>query len=346
MRMLGPWMLVSLALAGCAPSTASPDHPLGVGVRTFTLVDATRSTPANGTAAESPVRNFPTRVWYPSLANVSATEVTNAAPEPGPWPLVIFVHGSSGTPGVYAWFGRALARAGYVVVAADMPLTSFNTPGGASDLHAEDQQADVTFLADSAFAGDLVPPDLIDAHLGYSVAGHSTGGTIALLTAWGPSADPRVNAILPLSGDACFFDENFFRVRSLPLLAISGTDDLYVPPLINAERTYDLALGPKTLVVLTGGTHLGFTDLGLPDDTSVVPDQPGDPLPTTLSGFGDGSACSPIPPRASDPRMPLEEQHRLAAAWSVAFLDAVVRDRPAALDGLRSHPVDATVRFQ
>ena len=315
-------------------------------MRTFAPADATRSTPANNGVAARAQRNLPTRVWYPSLANLAADEVRNADPDPGPWPLIVFVHGSSGTPSVYAWFGRAMARAGYVVVAADMPNTSLISAGGPSDLHVEDQPADVSFLADRAFAGDLLPHGVVDERPGYAVAGHSTGGTVALLSAWMPNADPRVAAILPFSGDACFFDTSFFRARAVPLLAVSGTDDLYVPPLINAQRTYELALAPRTLVILIGATHLGFTDLSMADDPSVVPDQRGDPLPTTLAAFGDASACNPIPPRASDPRMALVDQHRMTAAWSVAFLDALIRNAPAALDALRRDTASATVRFE
>ena len=346
------FIAVLTLLLGCAPAPitlgppAVPDHALGVGVRTFTLVDTTRSTAANGSQPARPERNLPTRVWYPSLANLSADEVRNAAPDPGPWPLIVFVHGSSGTPGVYSWFGRAMARAGYVVVAADMPSTSLNAPGGPSDLHVEDQPADVAFLADRALEGDLLPAGIIDDRPGYAVAGHSTGGTVALLAAYAPGADPRVAAILPFSGDACFFADALFRSRAVPLLAISGTADLYVPPLINGERTYELALAPKTLVVLTGGTHLGFTDLAIPDDPSTVPDQPGDPLPTTLAAFGDASACNPIPPRSSDAPMALAEQHRLTAAWSAAFLDALIRHAPDAFDALRREAVSATVRSE
>lgn len=343
-------LLVSL---GCAPSAPAvlgpqtvPDHALGVGVRTFDLVDTTRGTPANGTAPARPERDLPTRVWYPSVANLEADEVRNAEPDPGPWPLIVFVHGSSGTPSVYAWFGRAMARAGYVVVAADMPSTSFSAPGGPTDLGVEEQPRDVAFLADRAFAGDLLPASVIDARPGYVVAGHSTGGTVALLAGYAPDADPRVAAVVPLSGDACFFADTFFSSRSVPLLAVSGTDDLYVPPLLNAERTYALALAPKTLVVLSGGTHLGFTDLGLADDPSVVPDQPGDDLPTTLSAYGDASACNPIPARSSDPTMALADQHRITAAWVVAFLDALLRDAPEALDALHASPELALVRSE
>ena len=335
-------------VAACSSRAASRDagtSSSGVGTRTVDLVDTTRTTPANGTAPSSPERKLKTRVWYPSDADPSADEVENSTPAPGPWPLVLFVHGQAGTPQSYAWFGRALARAGYVVAAADMPNTSLYAPGGASELHVEDQPADLTFLADRAFAGALLPTGTIDPAHGYAVAGHSTGGTVAQLAAWMPGADPRVAAIIPFSGDACFFSEAFFHARGVPVLVVSGNEDLYVPPKINAERTYDLAQPPKTLIVLHGGDHLGFTTIPWRDDPGIATtDQPGDDLPKTLAAYGDASACNPVPPPASDPPMPLDEQHRISAAWSVAFLDSVMRGSPQAFDTLLKTPGPADVR--
>ena len=337
-----------LALGVACSSSASVDAgapAIGVGTRTIVLVDTTRATPANGTAPASPERTLKTRVWYPSNADPDAGEVENVPPSAGSFPLVLFVHGQAGTPQSYKWFGRALARAGYVVVAADMPNTSLFAPGGRSELHVEDQPADLAFLADRAFAGDLLPAGTIDPTPGYAVAGHSTGGTVAELAAWMPNADSRVGAIIPLSGDACFFSEAFFKTRAVPVLVISGNEDLYVPPKINAERIYDFALPSKTLVVLRGGNHLGFTDIPWRDDPGIATtDQPGDDLPRTLAAYGDASACTPVPPPATDPPMPLDDQHRLAAAWSSAFLDSVMRHTPAAFEALLAKPEAATVQ--
>jgi alpha-beta hydrolase superfamily lysophospholipase len=336
-------MPVSIAMIAASCATPTTPAPMGVGVRTLMLVDTTRSTPANGSVPARPERDLFTHVWYPAAVDPAANEVANAEPASGPWPLVVFVHGSSGTPIVYTWIGRTLARAGYVVVAADMPSTSLRSPGGATDWGVELQPGDVSFLADRAFAGDILRSGVIDSHAGYAVVGHSTGGTVALLAGYAPMADARVAAIVPLSGDACFLAPTFFRLRAVPLLAVSGTNDFYVPPEINAQRTYDDALAPKTLVVLQGGTHLGFTDLSMDDDPTVVPDQPGDPLPSTLAAFGDASACNPIPPRSTMPRMALADQHRITSAWMIAFLDAVMRQHSAAFDALLAAPELATV---
>jgi predicted dienelactone hydrolase len=309
---------------------------LGVGVTERTLTDPTRGTPENGSAPATSSRVLPTRIWYPSTLPPEQGEVGDAPLDATlPWPLVIFVHGSTATPLAYAWAGDALARAGYVVAAADMPLTSLVTPGGSTDRHVEDQPADVRFLADTLLSGavDLFPSGTLRTD-GYAVAGHSTGGTVALLAAFAPDAhDDRLLAAVDWSGDACFFGDGFFGTRPVPLLAVGGTDDLYVPPAISVVRTYELAQAPKVLAVLRGGTHLGFTSVPLPDDPGVTPTRPGDALADTLAAYGGGTDCD-APPRSDDAPLALDVQHARVGAWTVAFLDAHVRGDRAALAAL------------
>lgn len=339
-----------LLLTACAVPTVEPgdtDTPatvpddLGVGFVVRTFEDTTRPTPANGRAPATDRRTLPTRVWYPSTVAPDDGDVEEAPLDTRQrWPLVVFVHGSSGTPMAYGWLGSALARAGYVVAAADFPLTSLVTPGGPSDEHVDDQPADVRFLADQVLAGgvDRVPATALvpDA---YAVAGHSTGGTMALLAAFAPDVhDDRVRAVVDGSGDACFFGDAFFATRPVPLLALGGSDDLYVPAPNNVVRAYDLAQAPKVLAVLVGGTHLGFTSFDLPDDAGVTPTRPGDPLADSLAAYGGGTACEPVPARTGDPTLALQDEHDLLAAWTIAFLDAHLRDQPAALGARVADP--------
>ncbi len=350
------WSVPCLLLAACTASTpTSPDDTdaievpadLGVGVVSATFVDASRGTPANGDAPAIDRRTLPARVWYPSSVDPTVPSMEDAPLDTTmPWPIVVFVHGSSATPIVYGWVGEALARRGLIVVAADFPSTSLFSEGGPTDWHVEAQPGDVSFLVDRLEAGDvpILPADAVDLTRGFVVAGHSTGGTVALLSAYMPDAhDDRVAGAIDLSGDACFFGDDFFGTRPVPLLAIGGTDDLYVPAENNVVRAWSLATEPKTLAMLVGGTHLGFTSAPLADDPNVTPTRPGDPLADTLAAYGGGTACEPVPARAGDPTMPSDEQHALTAAWMGAFADATLRGDPAALDALKSGG-DARVR--
>src|SRR5262249_32746799 len=150
--------------------------------------------------------------------------------------------------------------------------TALSTPGGSSDLHVEDETGDVKFLADQAAALTDTLKGAVDPKAGYSVVGHSTGGTVALLMAYGHAHDDRVRATVPISADSCFFAESFFKTRSVPILALTGSNDLLVPPPDNIERTYGLAAPPKVFAELVGGSHMGFTDFPLDDaDLGLTP---------------------------------------------------------------------------
>ena len=329
--------------AGCAADASAPAYAVGVTTRLF--VDPSRSTPPNGTAPGGPGRSLNTEIWYPATGDAAAAENRDSPLAPGgaPHPLVLFVHGSSAFRRSATFLTQALARVGYVVAAADFPLTCLNTPGGASDWHVEDQPGDLSFLATTFFAASSDPADplagALDPGGGYAVVGHSTGGTVALLAAFAPDAhDDRVRAAASSSGDCCFFGDAFFATRATPLLLLTASRDLLVPPPSNAQRAYPLAAPPKVLAVLLGGSHLGFTDLDLPDDIGGSPTTTKDPLAQTLSAYGGGTSCEPVPPPAGDPAMPFKRQHNLAVAWTRAFLDAFMRGAPRNLSCLEASP--------
>ena len=76
-------------------------------------------------------------VWYPAVPDAAETPVqigppgaplfesgraaSDAPVAPGRFPVVLFSHGNGGSARMMAWFGTALARAGYVVIAVDHP---------------------------------------------------------------------------------------------------------------------------------------------------------------------------------------------------------------------------------
>mgnify|MGYP001812363608 FL=1 len=107
--------------------------PFAVGELELTLVDRSRATAANGAVAASPERVLETSVWYP--ARHRSLEWLRAGPPPlapgaCPSPLVIYSHGFMSFRHNGAYLATHLASHGYVVAAANFPLTHFGTPGG------------------------------------------------------------------------------------------------------------------------------------------------------------------------------------------------------------------------
>jgi fermentation-respiration switch protein FrsA (DUF1100 family) len=69
-----------------------------------------------------------------------------------------------------------------------------------------------------------------------------------------------VQAAVVLSGAEADYDGTWFTTQSPALLAIHGVDD-EVNPFSSSQALYDGATGPRMLVAVEGGSHLGpFTN--------------------------------------------------------------------------------------
>jgi predicted dienelactone hydrolase len=189
-----------------AARLAPRPHP--VGNLELEWVDPSRPTAANADYPGSPERSFRVALWYPEGA-------------PGNHPLAVYCHGfvSSRHGGTY--LAEHLASYGYVVVAADHPLTHARAPGGPNAADVVHQPADVSFLIDRVmeleqeerpFQGE------IDAGR-IGVFGLSLGGITTTLVAFHPEwRDPRVAAAISIAGAGDVFGPRFFDHAAVPFL--------------------------------------------------------------------------------------------------------------------------------
>lgn len=101
-----------------APAIPAPVYP--VGARTETFVDESRPTRAHAGLAAEPIRTLRTLILYPAAGAPGAGMVEGAAPagSDGPFPLIVFAHGSGGLGERYLPLLEAWAGAGYVVAGA------------------------------------------------------------------------------------------------------------------------------------------------------------------------------------------------------------------------------------
>jgi predicted dienelactone hydrolase len=328
--------------------------PYGVGIRTLTIVDASRPTAPNGSYPGAPERTLTVDVWYPVdlvsfplPQNVDAPFTLGA----GPFPLILRAHGFAGFRNDSIYLTQQLASYGYVVVAPDFPLSNFNAPGGPTLADVGEQALDLGFLIDTftALNADMgsvffgrIDTDTIGA------IGHSLGGaTVALATYHVTLRDPRIDATVALSPLACVFLDGFFDSATTPLMIEGGTVDMITPYTSNQLTPFGFVNAPKYLVELHGGTHLGFADrIGFTaqqnGDDAIGCNlfiQPGDPRPKPIesglppdflggsAAFLDptGGACEPICPPPPATFMLHARQNRLAKAGALAFFDAKLR---------------------
>ncbi len=228
---------------GPAP-TAAAAHPLssdppvrGLAVTpsSVDLVDTQRGVTSGGVTLASE-RALPTEVWSPT--------------RPGPYPLVVFVHGYDTGPLDYSRFCSALASSGYVVAAPSFPLEDPARGFPLDRTHLADEAGDVSFVVTSleqrATALELAPGPV-------AVVGHSDGADVALLAAYGPgTTDRRIDAVVADAPDPM---PSGPAPSTVPLLLVQGTDDTVVP-YASSQAVLAQVRAPVVYVSLVGADHL------------------------------------------------------------------------------------------
>ena len=244
--------------AGSAGAALMTRAPWGAAVREFDLVDSSRSTDANGDFPGAPERKLHARVWYPLDAD------GRSIPERA-FPLIAYSHGFFSSSAEPAYLAKFLASHGYVVVAADFPLTGMKAPGGANVLDVVNQPGDVSFLIDTLLAWNGDPANAFHQRIDAArigIAGTSLGGMTTELTAYHPRVrDPRVKAAVSIAGPLQLFGRAFFANSALPFMMVAGDIDAMVPYEQNALPVLD-RVNNAWLVSLAGASHTGFADQG------------------------------------------------------------------------------------
>jgi predicted dienelactone hydrolase len=144
--------------------------------------------------------NLRVTVWYPAAKDSVETplvvgppgeplrDIGKVAPDAafatdgGPWPVILLSHGFGGTARIMGWFGIAMARNGYIVVAVDHPGNNTVDKMTIAGAALWWNRADDLRIALKAMEGDpATGPHLDMARIG--AAGHSAGGFTTLVLA-------------------------------------------------------------------------------------------------------------------------------------------------------------------
>lgn len=223
--------------------------PYAVGQQDRLFTDPDRPTQANGSFGGSNYRSLHTRIWYPQ--DYDGVRM----------PLIVHSHGFISGRSDLSYVAEHLSSYGYVVAAANFPLTHRAAPGGPLVTDVVHQPGDVSHIIDSLLAlegdgntpfGGRIDPDRI------GVMGYSLGGLTATLTAFHPQLrDPRVQAVVSVAGVLSLFTEQFFTAADMPFLMLAGTADAIVPYPENAAPMPQRVPG-SGLISINGGSHIGF----------------------------------------------------------------------------------------
>ncbi|MEX0962795.1 MAG: hypothetical protein WDZ52_01960 [Pseudohongiellaceae bacterium] len=227
--------------------------PFEVGITDLVFVDETRATSANGDAPRLANRTFPTSIWYPEG-------------DTGQHPLVIHSHGFISQRTDLGYIAELLASHGYVVAAANFPLTSGTAVGGPNANDLVNQPADLSFLIDSvlALSGNDKPfAGEVDSSR-IALMGYSLGGITTSLATYHPRLrDTRIGAAISIAGPSAGLVEKFYESSAVPFMMIAGTLDALI------DFDYNAAVIParvrnSVLIAIEGGTHLGFGSIAEP----------------------------------------------------------------------------------
>ncbi|MEM9200406.1 MAG: dienelactone hydrolase family protein [Actinomycetota bacterium] len=316
--------------------------PYGVGVQTITITDGTRNRPltvdvwfplADDSAGDLVQYTFVTGDFFES-ARALAVDVSSASTD-GPFPLVVYSHGSGGIRYIHSDYTETIASHGYVVVAPDHTgNTSVERVLGTADdaeLIAYNRPLDVITVIDAmvdpanAEAGPyaaLVDPESI------AVTGHSFGGYTTYAVASGTTgnpngdtpADDRIDALIPLAPAVTgLLPDDTLALIDQPTLIIVGADDKTTPVDPHVEDAWEAsnAVGHYR-VELIAGEHQSFTDLC--DYVEVLPGREGatEIVVETITLMAQ-EGCS-------DGDMPIERVKELTNTFAVTFLESVFGD--------------------
>ncbi len=177
----------------------------------------------------------------------------------GPWPVVVFVHGTAAFSTQSLSDATFWASRGVVVVAATHPglyladnLALF-CPDDASG--PRDLDGDVSALLDAVATGgeglSFLAGALSDR---VALVGHSAGANTVVEAANDPTSTPIVDVVVSLAGSAALQREG------VSFLAMAGTADGVVRASASTQA-WEQSTTPRRLVTLTGAGHLAFSDL-------------------------------------------------------------------------------------
>lgn len=199
-------------------------------------------------------------------------------------PLIIFSHGFGGCAQQSNSLMKALANAGYAVLAPNhkdegcdkyfgnmalafgagnrRPERPFTEPQNWNDATEAGRRDDMTALLNYALTTTPYKDAIDTSKIG--ALGHSLGGytVLGMAGAWNTWRDPRIKCVAALSPYAApFVVAGSLAGINVPVMYQTGTDDFGIAPALLQYGGYDQTTGRKYMVVLKDAGHFAWTEL-------------------------------------------------------------------------------------
>lgn len=238
--------------------------PYEAGVQTITMTKQSVVDPMQP-------RVLDTVVWYPTAAGSGPIDgatggVLNAPLDGsgGPYPVLLFSHGSCGYPLQSTFLLPLIASRGYVVIAPPHPgntLLEFPNCGSpaAQIASAQERPQDMIFVLDQMLAANANPASPFFGGLDATrigMSGHSFGGFTTFFVA---NLDPRIKVAVAMAPATPGTNATI----SVPFLLMLGNVDSVIN-LPNARTAWDNSASPKYKVEIEHAGHYAFSNLCFP----------------------------------------------------------------------------------
>ena len=348
-------VLVGVAISGTTPVNAQSAVPPGPG-------DVGPGAPTNAVGRRTiqipsePGRTLTADVWYPADAaavtgvarstytfpglSYTSSVAFDAPPisGAGPFPLVVYSHGSGGLRYISAYLAEALAGRGFVVVAVDHTGNTAIDDFAKTTLPRKEilrlRPVDIRAEIDAMAAASADPTDPFAGAIDTTrvgLVGHSAGGTGVLMIAAGHdgvAAEKRVRGVVGLAAYVDPVSELELARLTTPVMLISGTLDTTTPIKTQTERAWKRIPGdPAYRVDLRGAGHQSFSDVCY--YAKLVAAKP--ELPATIV-----EAVKSRTDEACTPKfLPITAAHMLINRYAIGFLERYVKGDKAAARWLK-----------
>jgi predicted dienelactone hydrolase len=334
--------IAMLALAALmvllAPVAQANEPAFGIGATETSYVDASRKIKASSGFPGAAERRLDVMIWYPSTLARNGSGRPALAPG-GPWPLVIYSHGTFSKPDSAMHLVSELVRRGYVVAAPNYPLTSstsFTKVTRADITDVIEQTRDIRFIIDKLLADPFLKPAIDPARIG--TTGISLGAVTSYFASFGvQTRDPRIKATAPIAAadpvqsalqSSVGVEGTMHAPISVPTLFVSGEHDMFAATTGRPYAAFSRIEPPKYEVMIKGGAHLWFGDgVEIPTD-GANPD----------CQFFARAAPERQPPgcRVKTPMITPEREKIITRTAVADFFDAYLKKDAAALSRLRA----------
>lgn len=290
-------------------------------------------------------RSLPVDVWYPTDATTGEPAVYTFIPgvslpsdtalqdvslaSGGPFPVVVYSHGSGGQSYIASFFTETLASHGFVVIAPNhVGNTATEVLFGAGDepeIIAYNRPGDTAFVINEMLALSADPESSFSGFMDperIGMAGHSFGGFTAYAAAGGLPAtsddvaavpvDDRIDAIVAMAPVTSILPDNVLASITIPTMVITGTDDQTTPIDPESTQAFDqVSSGYSYRVDLEAAAHQSFTDVC--DYQQKLPTIEG--IPAQFIEVIDEFALSGCQPN----QMPFERAKELTNQYVISF---------------------------